>query len=63
MWNFTLIPNLPTLKFWIFLTIFFKIAWAKNFEILFYGSVFETEKHGHKISQKFELFGFLRNKV
>ena len=38
-----------------------KIAWAKNFEISFCGSVFDTEKHGHKIFQKFELFGFLRN--
>ena len=44
-----------------FFNNFFKIAWAKNFEILFYGSVFDTEKHGYKIFPKFELFGFLRN--
>ena len=40
---------------------FSKIAWAKNFEISFYGSVFDTEKHGQNIFPKFELFGFLRN--
>ena len=53
--------TLPTLKFWVFFNNFCKIAWAKNFEISFYGSVFDTEKHGHKIFPKFELFGFLRN--
>ena len=27
----------------------------------FFGSVFDTEIHGHKFFPKFELFGFLRN--
>ena len=53
--------NSPLLNFQFFFYNFSKIAWAKNFEILFYGSVFDTEKHGHKIFQKFEFFGFLRN--
>ena len=44
-----------------FLNNFSKIAWAKNFEVSLNGSVFDTEKHGHKIFPKSELFGFLRN--
>ena len=55
--------TLPTLKFWLFFNNFSKIAWAKNFEISFFWSVFDTEKHGQIFFPKFELFGFLRNKV
>ena len=33
----------------------------KRIKISFFESVFDTEKYGHKIFPKFELFGFFRN--
>ena len=49
-------------KFWKNLSkTFRKLRGQKKIKISFFLSVFDTEKYGHKIFPKFELFGFFRN--
>ena len=46
-----------------FQTFFPKLRGRKISKFRFFWSVFDTEKHGQIFFPKFELFGFLRNKV
>ena len=52
---------IPLLNCELNFALFRKLRGQKKSKFRFFWSVFDTEKYGHEIFPKFELFGFFRN--